>query len=239
MAIEQLNETTFLIEFAEHKGDPPLLQVSNTYQQILSELKKDDLISLVPASHSLLVEFDPAATSAVTVRQTLELITAQQNSVLNKLTMTGAEPRSYKIPVYYHPSVAPDLNTVATQTGHSVDQLIALHCSVKYQVLAVGFLPGFAYMGSLPKRLELPRMATPRLKVPGGSVAIAEAYTGIYPRQTPGGWHVIGRTPLAMLSPLDNSEFDDSPSLLKVADQVSFHAITQQEYLDAGGELAD
>lgn len=105
-----------------------------------------------------------------------------------------AQPSQVTIPVCYDPRVAPDLGLVAERLGLSIDAVVDLHQGATYQVLAVGFALGFAYLGGLPESLKLPRKSTPAMRVPAGSVAIAETQTTIYPIETPGGWHIIGKT---------------------------------------------
>lgn len=113
-----------------------------------------------------------------------------------------------------------DLEEVAKRTGLTTEDVIRIHSSTVYRVFVIGFVPGWAYLGELDQRLRLPRRESPRRRVPPGSVAIAEAQTGVYPSATPGGWHIIGTTPAKMFDPLA-----DPPSRLRVGDQVRFEPI--------------
>src|SRR5262249_10853589 len=128
-------------------------------------------------------------------------------------------------PVCYDSDFAPDLQAVANHCRLSPNDLIACHSSGRYQVRCVGFTPGFPYLNGLPKQLAMPRRATPRTRVPAGSVAIGGRQTGIYPLSSPGGWNLIGRTPLQI--------FDarrESPALLRIGDNVTFKVISAKEF---------
>lgn len=132
-------------------------------------------------------------------------------------TVTGQQ---HLIPVCYETAYAPDLPEVMSHTGLSHKELIALHCSLEYHVFMVGFSPGFPYLGILPPALEMPRKASPALRVAPGSVAIAARQTGIYPAATSGGWNIIGRTPMKIFDPASPAD-----CLLKAGDKVRFSPI--------------
>lgn len=125
--------------------------------------------------------------------------------------------RDVEIPTRYGGSDGPDLETVAQRLGLSSTEVIELHSGATYQVAMLGFQPGFPYLLGLPERLQLPRQDSPRARVPAGSVALAGAQTGIYPGVSPGGWHLIGRTPLTLFNPMEAE-----PSLLVPGDRVRF-----------------
>lgn len=130
------------------------------------------------------------------------------------------------IPVCYSGEYGPDLQTVAEHHGYSVDEVIELHTNREYRVYMLGFAPGFAYLGGMSEKLYAPRKAVPRVQIPAGSVGIGGLQTGIYPLETPGGWNIIGRTPLAMFRP-----WDKQPTLLRAGDRVRFVAIGPQEFV--------
>src|SRR5262249_51194315 len=133
--------------------------------------------------------------------------------------------RHWVIPTCYHESLGLDLGAVAARTGLNVPALVALHSATTFHVYMLGFLPGFPYLGGLPKALQLPRRETPRLKLPPGSVAIAMDMTCIYTLESPGGWHVLGRTPVVL--------FDlrrDPPAALAAGDKVAFEPISLEQY---------
>ncbi len=129
------------------------------------------------------------------------------------------------VDVCYGGEFGPDLTEVAAHVGISEADVIAIHAERRYRVYVVGFIPGFPYMASVDEKLALPRRATPRMRVPAGSVAIAAGQTGIYPRETPGGWHLIGRT---HVKPYDRSR--GNPFLFKPGDRVRFHPIDRAQF---------
>lgn len=166
----------------------------------------------VPGYASLLVTFDPEACSEDAARGLL-LATLQRTA--------DSPPRvagpAIEIPVRYGGADGPDLAAVAARTGLPEADVVAAHAGTVYRVFLVGFVPGFPYLGVLPRELALPRRSTPRLRVPAGSVAIAGRQTGIYPAVTPGGWHLIGRTDAPIWDPRR-----DPPALLAPGDRVRF-----------------
>ncbi len=139
------------------------------------------------------------------------------------------EGRLVDVPVCYGGEFGPDLSDVAASAGLSESEVVAIHCGVRYRVYMMGFLPGFAYMAAVDPRLALPRRATPRQRVPAGSVAIAAGQTAIYPMETPGGWHVIGRTPLETYD-----SASAQPCLLSAGDEVRFHPVDRSA-MDVAG----
>lgn len=138
---------------------------------------------------------------------------------------TASTLREIEIPVCYGGGFAPDLGEVARHCGIRVEEVAELHSQASYCVHAVGFTPGFAYLGGLPEKLHTPRRPTPRPRVPPGSVGIGWMHTGVYPLATPGGWQLIGRTPLELFR-LD----EKSPAVLQVGDRVKFRAISAEEF---------
>jgi len=136
-----------------------------------------------------------------------------------------------EIPVCYDGEFAPDLSDVARSAECSEDQVIQLHVAADYVVQLIGFAPGFPYLAGLPKRLHCPRRAAPRMTVPAGSVAIGGSHTGIYPTAGPGGWNVIGRTPVPMFDPES-----DRPCRCNPGDSVRFRRVTLQEFQQLSGK---
>lgn len=175
--------------------------------------------NLHPAYCSLLIKFDPLRLR----HRELEEILGAYLERLGDVTL--AEPRQVEIPVCYGGDFGPDLIDVCALHGLTPAQVIELHSSASYVVYFLGFVPGFAYLGELPEALVTPRLPAPRRKVPAGSVAIAGNQTGVYPFATPGGWRLIGRTPLAMFRP-EQADF----SLLSIGDHVRFVAISRERF---------
>jgi inhibitor of KinA len=167
-----------------------------------------------PAYCSILVVFDPLTLD----HEKLEGILAQYLARLDSVAL--AEPRTVEIPVHYGGESGPDLVDLAELHNLSPDRVIELHSSASYNVYFVGFVPGFAYLGGLPEELATPRLESPRKRVPKGSVAIGGSHTGVYPFETPGGWRLIGRTPLDIFDP-DSAEL----SRLRIGDRVRFTPI--------------
>lgn len=184
------------------------------------------LVDLVPSYTTLLVVFDPLQLSAWDARRTLEKVLA--NLVPDD---TGGEGELHEIATWYHPEVGPDLGRVSELSGMTVESVIKTHSHQEYRVFALGFAPGFAFMGLLDESLKCPRLDTPRQKVPAGSVAVAGRQTAAYPTVTPGGWNLIGRTPARLF---DRNR--DGFSLLKVGDRVRFVSVDRQTFESEGGD---
>lgn len=184
------------------------------------------LVDLVPSYTTLLVVFDPLRLSPASARQRLAALLVDLEP---ETAATGGEVR--ELPTWYDPSVGPDLERVARHAGMSVEAVIDCHAGREYRVFALGFAPGFAFMGLLDERLEVPRLDTPRLKVPVNSVAIAGRQTAAYPAVSPGGWNLLGRT-AARLFDRDREGF----SLLKVGDRVRFVPVDRATFERQGGD---
>lgn len=180
------------------------------------------LRDVVIGYHTLTMYFDPLAIDPRWLEEQLELIARDE---------AGESPAPHAtidVPVCYGGELGPDLASVAAQAGCSEEEVIGLHTGRDYRVFVVGFVPGFAYMGPVDPKLALPRRPNPRTRVPAGSVAIAAGQTGIYPVETPGGWHLIGRT---TVRPFDDTRVE--PSLFHPGDRVTFRSITREEFDEA------
>jgi len=175
--------------------------------------------NLHPAYCSVLVKFDPRKWR----HEQLEEILKQYLGRLEDVTLP--EPRQVEIPVCYGGEYGPDLSEVSEMHGMTPAKVIELHSSTAYIVYFLGFVPGFAYLGELPQALATPRLATPRRRVPPGSVGIAGRQTGVYPIATPGGWRLLGRTPISMFR-RDQNGF----SLLSIGDRVRFTPISREQF---------
>ena len=184
------------------------------------------VVDQVPAFASIAVHYDPArvpTNEGETPYQTL--VAALERALADLHPETLPAPRTVEIPVAYGGDLGPDLGDVARQHGVSPDEVVHLHASGDYLVYMVGFMPGFAYLGGLPDALATPRRQTPRTAVPAGTVGIGGRQTGVYPLESPGGWNLIGRTPLRV--------FDitrEETTLLATGDRVRFHPITHDEF---------
>ena len=186
------------------------------------------MIDLVPSYTSVLVCYDANRTDRFGIASRLRkaLSEGEQEAPDESASST------IELPVYYGDEVGLDLDEVCDYSGLSRDEVVRIHSEQTYRVYAIGFSPGFAYLGITDQRIALPRKATPRQKIPTGSVGIAGSQTAIYPSATPGGWQIVGRTPQRMI------DWDsDSLALVSVGDRVRFRSIDRQEYLDLGGSL--
>lgn len=185
------------------------------------------LVDLVPSYTTLLVVFDPVQFSSGQARRMLM-------DVLAKLAPDddgAGDGELHELPTWYDPSVGPDLARVAERSDMTVAKVIDTHSQRDYRVFALGFAPGFAFMGLLDSRFDCPRLDTPRQKVPAGSVAMAGQQTAAYPTVTPGGWNLVGRTSARLF---DRNR--DGFSLLKVGDRVRFVAVDRQTFEREGGD---
>lgn len=187
--------------------------------QALREANVPGVRDIVPAYRAVTVYFDPLRTDATDLEVRLRAAAAVTADVLDT---TGP---LVHVPVCYDAEFGPDLETVAAFAGVSVGEVIDAHLARDYRVFMLGFVPGFAYMGPVDPRLAAPRRAEPRTAVPAGSVAVAGGQTGIYPSRTPGGWHLIGRTPMSLVS------FDSPvPALFAPGDRVRFHQVDRAAF---------
>jgi KipI family sensor histidine kinase inhibitor len=186
----------------------------------------EDLVDLVPSYASLLILYNPMTTDHLSIAHRIRGALEDLDSV------EGADGHTVVLPVYYDPESGEDLEDLAQRAGLSVEQVIELHSGAEYRVYAIGFAPGFAYLGEVDERIAAPRLATPRQKVPRGAVAIADRQTAVYPSVSPGGWNLIGRCPVRMFDP------EAHPSMpVSVGDRVRFEPVTRDDYLALGGEL--
>jgi inhibitor of KinA len=198
------------------------LQANENVRRLLRLLELGPIAgvrNLHPAYCSLLVKFDPLQWRHEELEGKLRTYLKRVHEV--KLPA----PRHVEIPVCYGGEFGPDLDEVAALHGMKPQQVIELHASTSYLVYFLGFVPGFAYLGELPEALVTPRLAAPRKKVPAGSVGIAGNQTGVYPFETPGGWRLLGRTPMAMFR-TDR----DGLSLLAIGDRVRFVPISREQF---------
>jgi KipI family sensor histidine kinase inhibitor len=187
----------------------------------------EDLIDLVPSYASVLILYNPLRTNHLSVARRV------RDVLSNVSTPAVLERGTVVLPVYYAPEVGIDLESLAKRAGLPVSKVIDLHAGAQYRVYAIGFAPGFAYLGEVDERIAAPRLATPRAGVPRGSVAIADRQTAVYPSVSPGGWNLIGRCPVPMFDP------DAQPCMpVSVGDTVRFEPISRERFLALGGDLA-
>ena len=182
-------------------------------------------IDLVPGYTSILIVLDPLLTTPAATAAVARRVVRALDAMVVKNNDSPSAARRIEIPVLYHPDVAPDLEALAAEKSWTVSALIDRHTAPLYRCHMLGFRPGFPFLGGLDPRLGTPRLATPRLSVPAGSVAVAGKQTGIYPSRGPGGWRIIGRTPLVLFDPAR-----PDPFLIHAGDHVAFVPIDRARF---------
>ncbi len=225
MNFEVAGQNALIAYFGDELSEIVSNQLTSVTNQLVQQ-SPDWLIDCIPSYASLLVIFDLAAIKHADVKSCLLGLQA------NATAFEGTAGKTVTLPVFYSEESGPDLDRVASQSGLSIGEVIKLHQSISYRVYAIGFAPGFAYLGEVDERLATPRLETPRLSVPKGAVAIADRQTAVYPSVSPGGWNLIGLCPTAMFNP------EQSPPMpVSSGDQVRFEAISREQYLQLGGSL--
>lgn len=212
-----MGDRSLLVELGETISP----EVNRRVQELMRQLEQSHLPGVrefAPGYRSLLVVFDPRAISPAVLQTCIAKVAAQSGS------FGLPQAKLVTIPVFYGGDFGPDLEWVSGHLGISAEEVIRLHTETVYRVYMIGFTPGYPYMGELPAALAIPRRSTPRTRVPKGSVGIAQRQTGIYPVESPGGWQIIGWTPIELFDP-DRQ----LPSLLEMGDRVKFEAVRQVE----------
>jgi KipI family sensor histidine kinase inhibitor len=211
-------EDGLIVEFGD-RIDPEVNSLVLRLAEILSESEMAEIVELVPTYCSLFISYNPMITTfsdlVKRVEKVLPLLKSRKE-VMHKLV---------RIPVVYGGEYGPDLVDVAKMHGLTEREVIEIHTGKDYLVYMLGFTPGFPYMGVVPEEIATPRLKNPRLKVPKGSVGIAETQTGIYSMESPGGWRIIGRTPIEVFNP-----FRKPPFLLSPGDGVRFFPISFNQF---------
>jgi inhibitor of KinA len=235
--VEPLGDHAVVVRFGT-SIDP---HIHGQVKQFSASLEQDPLpgmVEYIPAYATVTVFYDPVAVyernkgwqrtdgGSRPPFSPYEWYCGQIRERLNSLGEAApASGRVVKIPVLYGGEMGPDLGEVARHNNLTEQEVIETHASGDYQVYMIGFAPGFPYIGGMPEKIATPRRQSPRLSIPAGSVGIAGKQTGIYPLETPGGWQIIGRTPLRLFRPEA-----DPPSLLQAGDRVRFVPVTEEEF---------
>lgn len=199
--------------------DPRINRKVQAAKYRLTQAPLSGVVEIVPAYCSILIIFDPLALDAEEIKKVL----TDLDSPSTRTDVPASD--LVEVPVCYGGQYGPDLTRVADHNGLVEEEVIRLHSQARYPVYMLGFTPGFPYLGGLPEKLHTPRLDSPRIKVPAGSVGIANNQTGIYPIESPGGWQLIGRTPLKLFDPGRSTPF-----LLKAGDLLKFKPICADEY---------
>lgn len=211
-------DSGLLIEF----GDAISPEINGKVRSFMTVLEMNPLhgiTEVVPAYRSLLIIYDPVRTCVPELKR--ELIEIE----LKMTSMELPDPEIIEIPVCYGGVYGPDIENIAAHNKLTVDEVIRLHSEPDYLIYMLGFTPGFPFLGGLPERLITPRLENPRTRVPGGSVGIANNQTGIYPIESPGGWQLIGRTPMKLFDPQKKEPF-----LLKAGAYLKFMPVSPKEF---------
>lgn len=218
LLIQPASDHSILVSFGHRISRRAREKVQSFTARLLAS-RFDFIVNIHPAYASVLIAFDPFQISHPEVESHLL-------SLLNDPpAQTETAARTIEIPVCYGAAFGPDLEAVAAHHHLVPEEVVRLHAEGVYQVAFIGFTPGFPYLEGLSARLATPRLPSPRTRVPAGSVAIGGAQTGIYPIATPGGWRIIGRTPVDLFVPERTS-----PSLLSIGDHVRFRPVSRAEF---------
>ncbi len=198
--------------------DPKVNRCVHTFSNWVKRANLCGVLDVVPAYSVLTVYYDPLVTD-------YDRLAASLSAAGKRVSLAGTSSKIHTIPVLYGGECGVDLGAVATACSLTQQDVIDLHSGLTYLCYMIGFLPGFPYLGEVPQKIRVNRHPNPRLKVARGSVALAQAQTGIYPSDSPGGWNVIGRTPIAIYLPNNNP-----PCLIAPGDRVTFVPITSTEF---------
>ena len=214
-------DSALVIEF----GNEISVDINKKIRKMMDDIKKeniDGIVELVPTYCSLLINYDVLKIDYNTLVEKLK--TFLNN---NLETAEGEEVTLIEIPTLYNDEVGPDLSYVAEHNKLSKDEVIKIHTGTDYLVYMLGFMPGFTYLGGMSEKIATPRLESPRLQIYPGSVGIAGKQTGMYPSMSPGGWRIIGRTPLKLYNP-----DSDTPVYISSGDYVRYVSISEEEYND-------
>jgi len=223
--IEIAGENSLIIYFSEKISEEVTAKVHRA-QLLIKQEMSNWLIDVIPSYTSILVVFNLLETDHHLVANKLRM------SLKNIAINIDNQGQLIEFPVYYALESGPDLTVIAKHTNLPIEKIISIHQQQEYRVYAIGFAPGFAYLGEVDERIAMPRLNTPRMKVPKGAVAIADRQTAIYPSTSPGGWNIIGLCPVEMFNANNNPNMP-----VQVGDRVKFKAISRDEFSSLGGVL--
>lgn len=225
MDIKLASVDSIIIYFDDVISKETSLKVKAAYK-LLKELKDEALIEIVPSYTSILITYDifkyDYSSLSILVKNLLSNLKSENEEFLELVN----------IDVYYGEDVGLDLQRVAKNTNLSIEDVIEIHSSRTYDVYAIGFLPGFAYMAAVDEKIITARLETPRKKIPKGSVAIADNQTAVYPQNSPGGWNILGKTTFELF---DKSLESLSP--ITIESKIKFNPISKDEFIKQGGKI--
>jgi inhibitor of KinA len=213
-----VGDTGLLVEYGDSIAEEINLKVRAMALAMIRNIP-EGVIEVIPTYRSLLISYDPELSSPDKLRSALEKLERHLEEI------EIAPPATVDIPICYGGDFGPDIGFVAEHNKLSVDEVIDLHSLPEYRIYMIGFTPGFPFLGGLDDRLATPRLETPRTKVPAGSVGIANNQTGMYPVESPGGWRLIGRTPLTLFAP-----GRANPFLYRAGDRIKYVPVSREEF---------
>jgi len=206
--------------------DPDINNKVRSMAIVMEKETPEGVLETIPTYRSLLILYDPSITNPAKLKK--EILTLEER--LSEIKIPP--PDTVEIPVRYGGEFGPDIKFVAEHSSMTTDDVIRIHSQNEYRIYMIGFTPGFPFLGGLPEALYTPRLETPRSFVPEGSVGIANNQTGIYPVASPGGWQLIGRTPIRLFAPASANPF-----LYKAGDRIKFKPISAEDYDRLAGEV--
>jgi TIGR00370 family protein len=227
MTIQPLGDSAVILDFSDESSDADeLLRRVLSVAQALERAGIPEVVEVTSAYQSVAVFLELKRLASTSAGMPLQdAVSDRIATALKTVRRRKTRSRELEIPVCYDEEFAFDLPRVMEHTSLNEAEIIELHARAKYTVACVGFMPGFPFLLGLPSNLRVPRLTTPRTRVPAGSVAIAVGQAGIYPLESPGGWNVIGRTPLRLFNATENP-----PALLQPGDRIRFRAITRERF---------
>jgi len=218
-------DTSLTVEFGNEISDEINAQV-RALHAVLQEGRVPGIIETVPTYRSLMICYDPGIIP-------FQALTDELRSILVRLDRSVLPPGEVlELPVLYGGEKGPDIAFVAAHNRITEDEVIRIHTEPEYLIYMLGFTPGFAYLGGMSKKIAAPRLSQPRLRIQAGSVGIAGGQTGIYPLKSPGGWRLIGHTPVVLYNP-----HTENPILLRAGQYIKFRAVSQEEYDDISASV--
>ena len=211
-------DSSLLVEFGKEIS-PEINRKITAKVPMMKEQHIEGVVDVIPAFCSLLINYDPRVISYEDIRERIQ-------NIVKLDAQAGADiKRVYEIPVCYGGEYGPDLDNIAEHAGLTKEEVIEIHSSRDYLIYMLGFLPGFTYLGGLDERIHTPRLANPRIKINAGSVGIGGSQTGIYPLDSPGGWQLMGMTPVKTYDPKR-----EKPILVEAGDYIRFVPVDEEEY---------
>jgi len=211
-------DSALLVEFG-NEINKEINQKITAVVKIIKEQHIEGIVELIPSFCALVINYDPRVISYDEIKKRVESIFELD------IAVGETKKRVFEIPVCYGGEYGPDIENIANNAGLSVEEVIKIHSSRDYLIYMLGFLPGFCYLGGLDERIHTPRLANPRLKINAGSVGIGGSQTGIYPLDSPGGWQLMGMTPVKTYDP-DR----EVPILVEAGDYIRFIPVDEEEY---------